>query len=51
MNFPAGWRLLGNAFFGENPNGNWMIEVFDAARDYTGRLNAWRLRFHYGDHP
>ena len=45
------WQLLSNAFYGENPNGNWRIEVFDAAQDDTGRLNAWRLRFHYGDHP
>ena len=45
------WQLLSNAFYGEHPNGNWRIEVFDAAQDDTGLLNAWRLRFHYGDHP
>ena len=45
------WRRLSNAFYGENPNGAWRIEVFDAAAGDTGHLDAWRLRFHYGDHP
>ena len=45
------WRLLGNAFYGETPNGGWQIEVFDAAGDDTGDLEAWRLRFYYGSHP
>ncbi|MCY3730480.1 MAG: S8 family peptidase [Rhodospirillaceae bacterium] len=45
------WRLLSNAFYGENPNGDWQIEVFDAAAGDTGRLHAWRLRFYFGDHP
>ena len=45
------WQLLSNAFYGENPNGNWQIEVFDAAENDTGFLDAWRLRFHYGHHP
>lgn len=45
------WWLLSNAFYGENPNGNWQIEVFDAAADDTGSLDAWRLRFYYGEHP
>ena len=45
------WRLLSNAFYGEDPNGEWDIEVYDAADGDTGQLNAWRLRFYYGDHP
>ena len=45
------WRLLSNAFYGENPNGDWQIEVFDAAEEDVGRLEAWSLRFYYGDHP
>ena len=45
------WRILSNAFFGETPNGNWQIEVFDAAAEDTGSLEAWRLQFHYGTHP
>ena len=45
------WRLLSNAFYGEAPNGDWQIEVFDAAEDDTGDLDAWRLRFYYGSHP
>ena len=44
------WQLLSNAFYGENPNGDWQIEVFDAAAGDTGRLHAWRLRFYYGNH-
>ena len=45
------WRLLANAFYGETPNGDWQIEVFDAAEDDTGDLDAWRLRIYYGSHP
>ena len=45
------WRILGNAFFGETPNGNWQIDVFDAADEDTGSLEAWRLQFYYGTHP
>lgn len=45
------WRLLANAFYGETPNGDWQIEVFDAAEEDTGDLEAWRLRFYYGSHP
>ena len=45
------WRVLGNAFYGETPNGDWQIEVFDAADEDTGDLEAWRLRFYYGSHP
>ena len=45
------WRLLSNAFYGEDPNGDWQIEVFDADADDTGDLDAWRLRIFYGEHP
>ncbi len=45
------WRLLSNAFYGEDPSGAWKIEVYDAADGDTGRLNSWRLRFYYGEHP
>ena len=45
------WRLLSNAFYGEDPNGDWQIEVFDADADDTGDLDAWRLRIFYGAHP
>lgn len=47
---PLRWRLLSNAFYGEDPNGAWEIDVYDVAEDDTGRLNAWRLRFYYGEH-
>ena len=45
------WRLLSNAFYGENPNGAWTVHVADLAADDTGSLTGWRLRFHYGAHP
>ncbi len=45
------WRILSNAFFGETPNGTWRIEVFDAAAEDTGTLEAWRLQIYYGTHP
>ena len=45
------WRLLSNAFYGEGPNGDWQINVFDAADEDTGDLDAWRLRIFYGAHP
>ncbi|MCY4478245.1 MAG: S8 family serine peptidase [Gammaproteobacteria bacterium] len=45
------WRLLSNAFYGETPNGEWKIQVVDLAGGDVGSLNAWRLRFYYGDHP
>ena len=45
-----GWRILSNAFFGETPNGDWQIDMFDAAAEDTGTLDAWRLQFHYGTH-
>ena len=45
------WHLLSNAFFGENPNGEWTVHVADLAPEDTGSLTGWRLRFYYGDHP
>ena len=45
------WRLLSNAFYGEDPDGDWQIEVFDADADDTGDLEAWRLKIYHGEHP
>ncbi|MCY4255543.1 MAG: S8 family serine peptidase [Gammaproteobacteria bacterium] len=45
------WHLLSNAFYGENPNGEWSLHVADLAPSDTGTLGRWRLRFYYGDHP
>ena len=44
------WILLSNAFYGENPNGEWKIRVVDAAKGEEGTLDKWQLRFYYGDH-
>ncbi len=46
-----GWQLLSNAFYGEQPNGSWTVQVVDLQSDDTGSLRSWRLRFYYGDHP
>ena len=48
---PLRWRLLSNAFYGEEPNGEWSLTVFDGAARDAGRLDGWNLRFLYGDHP
>ncbi len=45
------WRLLSNAFYGEPPNGEWRLLVFDGAEHDTGTLEGWRIRFYYGEHP
>ena len=45
------WRLMSNAFYGEQPNGAWTVQIVDLDGAYTGALKAWRVRFYYGDHP
>ena len=45
------WQLLSNAFYGENPNGDWRVQVVDLNAGDTGELTSWALRFHYGEHP
>lgn len=44
------WRVLTNAFYGENPQGDWRLELFDADTGDVGHLLAWRLRIYYGRH-
>ena len=45
------WELMSNAFYGENPNGEWRVRVLDLHAGDTGELSSWGLRFHYGEHP
>ena len=45
------WELLSNAFYGESPNGEWRLNVIDAAVGNTGRLDSWALVIFYGEHP
>ncbi len=45
------WRMLTNAFYGENPDGEWRLEVFDGDTDDVGQSFSWRLRIYYGEHP
>ena len=46
----SGWRLLSNAFYGENPNGTWTLHVADLDAADTGTLTGWQLRFYHGKH-
>lgn len=36
--------VLSNAFYGENPAGNWTIKVVDALSGDTGTLTGWAIR-------
>ena len=45
------WELLSNAFYGESPNGEWQLNVMDAATGNKGRLDSWALVIFYGEHP
>ena len=45
------WQLMSNAFYGENPNGDWRVQVVDLNAGDTGELRSAALRFHYGEHP
>ena len=45
------WRMLTNAFYGEDPNGEWRLEVIDADTGDVGQIFSWRLRVYYGEHP
>lgn len=50
-NADLNWDLLSNAFYGESPNGEWMLRIVDAAAEDEGTLNEWSLRFALGTHP
>jgi subtilisin-like proprotein convertase family protein len=40
-----------SAFYGEDPNGTWTIDIFDDAGGDTGTLNQWSLSVHTGSCP
>ena len=44
------WNLLSNAFYGEDPTGDWELVVVDAATRDEGRLTGWDLRLALGSH-
>ena len=44
------WNLLSNAFYGEDPTGDWELVVVDAASRDEGRLTGWDLRLGLGSH-
>jgi subtilisin family serine protease len=39
-----GMVLLSNAFYGEDPAGNWILRVVDVAPALTGTLDSWKIR-------
>ena len=45
------WELLSNAFYGENPNGEWTLRVYDVVAKDVGVVQDWKLRFYHGSHP
>lgn len=45
-----GWELLTNAFYGENPNGDWILRVYDVVAEDVGTVRDWRIRYYYGNH-
>ena len=45
------WKLLSNAFYGESPNGDWSLQVIDAASGDTGTLDSWSLTLWTGEIP
>ena len=50
-NADLNWTLLSNAFYGESPNGDWLLRVVDAAAEDEGTLNEWSISFALGTHP
>ncbi len=44
------WDLLSNAFYGEDPTGDWELVVVDAASRDEGQLTGWDLRLGLGSH-
>lgn len=44
------WNLLSNAFYGEDPTGDWELVVVDAATRDEGQLTGWDLRLGLGSH-
>ena len=45
------WVFLSNAFYGEDPQGEWQLKVVDALEGELGELVEWELRFFVGQHP
>ena len=45
------WTILSNTFYGEQPTGEWTLNVIDVAEGNTGTLDTWSLIFYLGEHP
>ena len=41
---PSDMLLLSNAFYGEDPNGEWKLEVVDGRATNAGTLTSWAIR-------
>ncbi|RYG49054.1 hypothetical protein EON79_02570, partial [bacterium] len=47
-NFNQAWRVSTNAFWGENPQGTWSLEVQDRAASNAGTWNSFTVRAYVG---
>lgn len=45
------WVFLSNAFYGEDPRGEWQLKLVDGLEGELGELVEWELRFFVGQHP
>lgn len=44
------WTLASNAFYGEDPNGTWTLQVIDTVADDTGTVDKLDLKIFSGQH-
>lgn len=44
-------RLLTNAFYGEHPDGTWVIKFIDVVEEHTGSIDNIAMKIIYGSHP
>ena len=45
------FHFLSNAFYGEDPFGEWKLKIVDVMQDEVGEILAWNLRFYVGQRP
>ena len=44
-------HFLSNAFYGEDPFGDWKLKIVDVIEEETGTFLEWDLRFYVGQRP
>ena len=45
------FHFLSNAFYGEDPFGEWKLKIVDVMQDEVGEILAWNLRFYVVQRP